>query len=39
MRLVKKLAAERGEYDNRSRRNPRPLEFETVRQALNREGK
>ena len=39
MRLAKKLAAERGEYDNRSRWKGRPLAFETVREALNREGK
>jgi hypothetical protein len=39
LRLVQKLAAERGECDKRSRRTPRPLAFATVREALNREGK
>jgi hypothetical protein len=39
LRLAKKLAAERGEYDARSRRNPRPLPFETVREALDRKSK
>jgi hypothetical protein len=39
MRLARKLAVERGEYDNRSRRSPKLLEFETVREALGSESK
>jgi hypothetical protein len=39
MRLAKKLAAERGEYDNRPQRRPNALESETVREALSHEGK
>jgi hypothetical protein len=34
-RLMKKLAAERGEYDGRVRRGLGPLPFETVREALS----
>jgi hypothetical protein len=34
LRLAKKLAAERGDYDNPPRR-PAPLEFASVREALN----
>ncbi len=39
LRLAKKLAAERGEYDKRARRTPRALKFETVREALDRDGR
>jgi hypothetical protein len=39
LRLAQKLAAERGEYDKRSRRNPMGLKFGTVREALDRDGK
>jgi hypothetical protein len=37
LRLMKKLAAERGEYDKRPRRRA-PLEFASVRAALNTRG-
>jgi hypothetical protein len=35
LRLTKRLAAERGEYDLRSSRGPGRLQFETVRDALS----
>ena len=35
LRLAKKLAAERGEYDAGSARRRKPLEFDTVQEALN----
>jgi hypothetical protein len=38
LRLIKKLAAQRGEYDNRSARR-RPLQFATVQDALKAERK
>ena len=34
LRLMMRLAAERGEYDGGSSRSPRQLQFETVREAL-----
>jgi len=34
LRLMKKLAAERGEYQGRSARHGKPLEFATVQDAL-----
>lgn len=34
LRLMKKLAAERGEYQGRSARRGKPLEFATVQDAL-----
>ena len=34
LRLGKKLAAERGQYDSASSRERKPLEFETVHEAL-----
>jgi hypothetical protein len=34
LRLSKKLDAERGEYDTVSARRRKPLEFETVQEAL-----
>jgi hypothetical protein len=37
LRLAKKLAAERGEYDKRPRRR-KPLEFASVRAALDTQG-
>jgi hypothetical protein len=39
LRLVKKLAAERGEYGSASPRRRKRLEFETVQEALKAEGK
>ncbi len=39
LRLGKKLAAERGEYDAASRRRRKRLEFETVQEALKGERK
>jgi hypothetical protein len=39
LRLSKKLAAERGEYDTASPRRRKRLEFETVQQALKGEHK
>ncbi len=39
LRLTKKLAAERGEYDTASRGRRKPLEFETVQEALKAKGK
>ena len=39
LRLSKKLAAERGEYDAASPRRPKRLEFESVQEALKGEGK
>jgi hypothetical protein len=38
LRLMKKLAAERGEYDGRSAR-PKRLQFETVQESLKAERK
>jgi hypothetical protein len=38
-RLGKKLAAERGEYDCRPSRRPLRPRFDTVRQAIDAEGK
>jgi hypothetical protein len=35
LRLIKKLAAERGEYDRGSTRNRRQDQFETVKEALS----
>jgi hypothetical protein len=34
LRLIKKLAAERGEYGGNAARSPKRLRFETVREAL-----
>ena len=34
LRLMKKLAAERGEYDGQAARSPARLRFRTVREAL-----
>ena len=39
LRLSKKLAAERGQYDSASPRGRKPLEFETVQEALKAERK
>lgn len=39
LRLMKKLAAERGEYEGRSARSPKRLRFETVLEALKGERK
>ena len=39
LRLFKKLAAERGEYQAKSARAARPLQFETVGEALKAERK
>ena len=39
LRLSKKLAAERGEYDSASRGRRKRLEFETVQEALKAERK
>ena len=39
LRLSKKLAAERGEYDSASRGRRKRLEFETVEEALKAERK
>ena len=39
MRLAKKLAAERGDYDDRPRRRPKPLKFASVREAFARDDK
>ena len=39
LRLAKKLAAERGEYDSGKLRRPRRLAFATVREALRGEAK
>jgi hypothetical protein len=39
LRLMKKLAAERGEYSDKPRRNRKRLTFETVREALRDDGK
>ena len=39
LRLIKKLAAERGEYDAASPRRGKRLEFETVQDALKAERK
>ena len=35
MRLSNRLSAERGEYDAKPRRRPKPLKFATVQEALN----
>jgi hypothetical protein len=37
LRLFKKLAAERGEYQARSSRTAKPLQYETVQDALEAE--
>jgi hypothetical protein len=37
LRLMKKLAAERGEFDGGSTRSPKRLQFKTVREALKAE--
>jgi hypothetical protein len=34
LRLMKKLSAERGEYEGSSARRPKRLQFETVQEAL-----
>jgi hypothetical protein len=39
LRLMKKLAAERGEYAGNATRSPKRLPFETVRDALKGERK
>jgi hypothetical protein len=39
LRLMKKLAAERGELDGRSSARSRPLQFKTVQAALRAERK
>jgi hypothetical protein len=39
VRLAKKLAAERGEYPARSERRAKPLQFESVQEALKAERK
>jgi len=39
MRLAKKLAAERGEYDDRPRRRGKTLESGSVREAFHRDDK
>jgi hypothetical protein len=37
LRLMKKLSAERGEYEGGSARRPKRLQFETVQEALKAE--
>ncbi len=39
LRLTKKLAAERGEYQARAARGGKPLQFKTVQEALKAEHK
>jgi hypothetical protein len=39
LRLMKRLAAERGEFDSRSTPRSKDLEFATVREALSAERK
>jgi len=39
LRLMKKLAAERGEFAGGSARSPKRLQFETVQEALKAERK
>jgi hypothetical protein len=39
LRLIKRLSAERGEYQGESRRRPKPLQFGTVQEALNAQRK
>jgi hypothetical protein len=39
LRLMKKLSAERGEYEGSSARRAKRLQFETVQEALRGEGK
>jgi hypothetical protein len=39
LRLMKRLSAERGEYQGKSQRRPKPLQFETVQEALNAQRK
>jgi hypothetical protein len=39
LRLMKKLAAERGEYGGKAARSPMRLQFRTVREALKGERK
>jgi hypothetical protein len=34
LRLMKKLAAERGEFEDGAKRSPKRLQFETVQEAL-----